>query len=99
MTEERITETHDQAGNTHTTIVRDTVHSDVESSGGGGAKWFVILVVLLAIIAAVYFFSQGTGAEMAKDNAIGDAAGQVGNAAEQVGNAVEDVADNVTNGQ
>ncbi|MXO87214.1 hypothetical protein [Alteraurantiacibacter aestuarii] len=92
MTEERITETHDQAGNTHTTIVRDTP----QSSSGGAGKWIVILIVLMAVVAAAYFIAQGSGAEIAKDNAIGEAAGQVGEAAQQVGNAVEDVADNVT---
>jgi len=97
MTEERITETHDQAGNTHTTIVRDN-SEDARSSSGGG-KWVLAVVLVLAALAAVFFLSQGQGAEIAKDNAIGDAAAQVGDAAQQVGNAVEDVADDVTGGE
>lgn len=98
MTEERITETRDPEGNTHTstTIVRD---SGETTRGGGGAKWLLLIVLLVAVVGAIYVFSQGTGAEIAKDNAIGDAAGQVGDAAQQVGTAVEDVANDVTNGE
>jgi len=38
----------------------------------------------------VWFFSQQSGAEIAKDNAVADAANQVGEAANQVGDAAQD---------
>ena len=38
------------------------------------------------------------GAEVAKDTAIADAAGQVGDAAQQAGDAVEGAAEDMTNG-
>ncbi len=46
MTEERITETTDPAGNTHTT---HTVVTDGESRKAGGTNWILILLVLVAL--------------------------------------------------
>lgn len=61
-----------------------------------------MLVVVLALIVGAYFVSQMSGAEIAKDNAItnaanevGDAANQVGEAAQEAGEAVSDAAQNV----
>lgn len=94
MTEERITETRDIDGNTHThtTIVRD----DPERSSGGTFKWIVLLLVLLAAALVLWMFSQAANSEVVKDEAITQAAGQVGNAAEQAGDAVESVAGEIT---
>ena len=95
MTEERITETRDIDGTTptHTTIVRDEPHT---SGGGGTFKWIVLLLVLMAAAVVLYMFSQAADAEVLKDEAITQAAGQVGNAAQQAGDAVENVADEIT---
>ena len=97
MTEERITETTDAAGNTHTT---HTVVSDREQ-GRGGTNWMLLLLVLVVAIVGVFFLLQMNSAEVTKDNAIagaanevGDAAGQVGEAAQSAGEAVEDAVAN-----
>ena len=91
MTEERITRTTDEEGNTHTT---HTVVSDGDRrSGGGMSTILLVLVAIVAIVAAVMIFSNMSNAEVAKDNAIGDAAGEVGEAAGQVGDAAQDAAD------
>ena len=91
MTEERITEHTDQAGNTHTT---HTVVTEGERKSGGSTIWLIVLAVI-AILVAVYFFGNMSNSEMAKDAAIGDAAEQVGDAATQAGEAVEDAAERV----
>jgi hypothetical protein len=97
MTEERITETTDAAGNTHTT---HTVVSDGATSRGG-TNWGIILLVLVVAIVGIFFLTQMNSAEVAKDNAIagaanevGEAAGQVGDAAQNAGEAVEDAVAN-----
>lgn len=93
MTEERITEHTDENGHTHTT---HTVVSDGEGKrGGGGTTILLVLLAVVAIIVAVYLFSNMSNAEVAKDNAIGDAASEVGEAAGQVGAAAEDAAENL----
>ncbi len=88
MTEERITETQTPSGNTHTT---HTVVTD--DKRGGGSSWFIVLIVLLAIAVAVWFFAQQSDAEIAKDNAVAGAAGEIGEAAQQTGDAVTDAVD------
>lgn len=92
MTEERITEHTDEAGNTHTT---HTIVTDGELKGGGGATILLVIVAIVAIVAAVLIFNNMSGAEVAKDNAIGDAAGEVGEAANQAGDAIEGAAERV----
>lgn len=92
MTEERITETTDEAGNTHTT---HTVVSDREHRSGGGTPWGLIVILLVLAIGAFVIFSQMSGAEVAKDNAVADAAGEVGDAAGQVGDAAQNAGDAV----
>ncbi len=94
MTEERIAESHEPEGgtHTHTTVIRD----DNPDTGGGAFKWIALIVLVVAVIAAIYIFSQGNSAEVARDNAIAEAAGQVGDAAEQAGDTVEQVGDAVT---
>lgn len=99
MTEERITTTETPAGNTHTTttVVRD------EPQSGGGMKWGLLLGLLVLAVVAFVVFSQMSDAEIAKDNAmaeaadsVGDAAGQVGDAAQNVGDAAQDAANNLS---
>lgn len=97
MTEERITETTDSVGNTHTT---HTVVTDGESRSSG-TSWGLIIILLVLAIGAFVVFTQMSGAEVAKDNAIagaadqvGEAAGQVGDAAQNAGEAVEDAVEN-----
>ena len=93
MVEERITEVETPSGGTHT---HTTVVSDQPRSGGG-AMWLVILVLIVVAGVAVFYLSGMSGAEVAKDNAVAEAAGNVGDAAQQVGDAAQDAADAVTN--
>lgn len=86
MTEERITETTDEAGNTHTTR---TVITDGGSAKSGGTSWGLIIILAVLAIGAFVIFSQMSGAEVAKDNAVANAANEVGEAAGQVGDAAE----------
>ncbi|MBT8427118.1 MAG: hypothetical protein KJO02_03725 [Erythrobacter sp.] len=97
MTEERITETTDAAGNTHTT---HTVVTDSEGRSGG-TSWGLIIILIVLAIGAFVVFSQMSDAEIAKDNAVagaaeqvGDAANQVGDAAQNAGEAVEEAVEN-----
>lgn len=82
MAEDHIT-THETPGaapqTTHTTVI----HDGERRSGGSG--WFIAIVLVLALIAGVYFFTQMSGSEAAKDNAIANAANEVGAAANEVG--------------
>jgi hypothetical protein len=85
-------------------VERDTTESQhgteqptiiVADSGrrSGGGTWLIGIVLLIAVIAGIYFFTQNSGSEAVKDNAIANAADQVGDAAQQVGNAAQDAAD------
>jgi len=78
---------------THTTIIRE----GGESSGGGKGVWVGLLAVILLAVVGFVVFGQMSDAEVAKDNAVADAADQVGNAANQVGDAVEQGVDDLTN--
>ncbi|MBL4858977.1 MAG: hypothetical protein JKY36_07270 [Erythrobacter sp.] len=98
MTEERITETRTPSGDTHTT---HTVVTDGESRRSGGSGWVIALIVLVLAVGAIFIFSPMSGAEVAKDNAVaeaatevGEAAGQVGDAAQNAGEAVQDAVEN-----
>ena len=94
MSEERTTITTDEAGNTHshtTTYVRD----EAPRRSGGGV-WAIALVLLVALLIGGYFVTQTGGAEVAKDNAVADAANSVSGAADQVGDTVKQVGDSVT---
>lgn len=91
MVEERVetTEPVGTAHPTHTTVIHET------RSSGGSTGIVLALVLLVAVIGGIYLFSQSTGSEVARDNAIAEAAGEVGNAASQVGDAAEDAANKV----
>ena len=89
MTEERITKTQDEQGNTHTTHV-------VSDSGGGSAKWVVLLLIVALVAVGAYFLTQTNASEIAANTAIEDAANQVGEAAGQVGDAAQDAAESVS---
>ena len=93
MVEERITEVETPAGHTHT---HTTVVSDGERSGGG-ATWLIVLLLVIVAAVAIWFFSGMSNSEVAKDNAVAEAAGDVGDAAQQAGQAVEEAADSVAN--
>ncbi|MGB3739311.1 MAG: hypothetical protein WA948_08160 [Pontixanthobacter sp.] len=99
MTEERRTVTRTPDGNTHTetTIIRDSDHRD-RNRDSGSKGWVLLLVLLIAVVAGIYVFNQMSGAEVAKDTAVADAANQVGDAAQRAGDAVEGVAEDVSDG-
>jgi flagellar basal body-associated protein FliL len=92
MVEERITQVDTPSGDTqtHTTVV-----SDAPRSGGGGAIWLIVLLLVIVAAVAVFYLSGMSGSEVAKDNAVAEAAGNVGDAAQQVGDAAQDAADSV----
>ena len=95
MSDDRVTETeHTRADGTTT---RTTVVRDGDTSSGGGGKWVLIILLIVLAIGAFVIFGQMSGAEVAKDNAVADAAGEVGDAAGQVGDAAQDAADNLGN--
>lgn len=93
MTEERITQTETPAGETHT---HTTIITDEKPSGGAG-KWLIVIILLVLAGLAVLAFNQMSGAEVAKDNAVADAAGDVGDAAGQIGDAAQDAAESLGN--
>lgn len=86
MAEERIVTTEAPATATHTTVIH-------EGGRSGGSGWFIGVVLILALIAGVYFFTQMSGSEMAKDNAVTNAANEVGSAAKEVGGAAKTAGD------
>ena len=57
----------------------------------------IALVLIVALIAGVWFFSQSNRSQVARDNAVAEAAQDVGTAARNVGNAAQDAADNTAN--
>ena len=93
MVEERITQVETPSGDTHThtTVVSDSPRS------GGGAMWLIVLLLVVVAAVAVFYVSGMSGSEVAKDNAVAEAADNVGTAADKVGDAAKDVSDSVTN--
>ncbi|MDY7098646.1 MAG: hypothetical protein SXU28_10960 [Pseudomonadota bacterium] len=91
-TEKRTTQT-DPQGNTHTTTV---IREGNSESGGGAAKWVFLVVLVIAIATGAYLFTQTNAAEIAKDNAVADAAEQVGDAAGQVGDAAQEAGEAIS---
>jgi hypothetical protein len=95
MTEERVTRVETPEGNTHTSTT--VVHDGEPRRSGSGMTWFVLFVVLLAVLIGIWAFTQMGGAEMAKDNAVANAANQVGAAADNIGDAAQDAGQAVEN--
>jgi len=91
MVEERITQVETPSGDTHT---HTTVVSDAPRSGGG-ATWLIVLLLVVIAAVAVFYLSGMSGSEVAKDNAVAEAAGDVGNAAQKMGDAAQEAADSV----
>lgn len=103
MVDERVTTTDD--GVTSERVVErtdsrpDTVY--VEKSGGGGGL-LVGLLILVALAIGAWFLLAQNNSEVAKDNAMTEAATKVGDAAENVGQAAQDAGDaakDAVNGQ
>jgi hypothetical protein len=94
MTDERIT-TVEHVNETGDTVTR-TTHVAGDGASKGGFGWMVIVVLLVAVAAGAYLFSQTSASEVAKDNAIAQAAGNVGEAANSVGEAASDVGEAAT---
>jgi len=94
MAEERITEVQTPSGGSHT---HTTVISEPRSGRGGGAMWVIVLLLIIVAAIAVFYLSGLNGSEVAKNDAIAEAAEDVGNAAGQVGEAAQDAADSVKN--
>lgn len=90
MTEERITETETPTGNVHTT---HTVVTDDGPRARSGSGWLIALVVLLVAVAGIWLFTQQSQSEVAKDNAVAQAADGVADAAGKVGDAAQEVVD------
>jgi hypothetical protein len=90
MVEERITEVETPTGNTHTT--HTVVHDGEPRRGGTG--WLIPLLLIVALVAGFLIFSNMSGSEVAKDNAVADAANNVGEAAQNVGDAAQDAVNN-----
>ncbi|AKM09736.1 hypothetical protein [Croceicoccus naphthovorans] len=93
MVEERITETRTPTGDTHTHT--EIIHDAPERSRGG-AGWVIAIVLIVALVIGVFFFMNNNSAEVAKDNAVADAANSVGNAAESVGDAADAATDRIS---
>jgi hypothetical protein len=89
MVEERITEVETPSGNTHT---HTTVVSDAARSGGG-AMWLIVLLLIVVAAVAFWFLSGMSQSEIAENNAVTEAAGEVGEAANEVGEAAQQAGD------
>lgn len=63
-------------------------------SRGGGFGWVIAFVLIVALIVGVVFFTQMSGSQKAKDNAIVNAAQDVGQAAQKAGDAAQEAAKN-----
>jgi hypothetical protein len=88
MTEQRTDRIETPDGNTHTTTI---VTDEPRRSGISG--WFLMFVVLLAVVVAIWVFVGQNNSEVAKDNAVAEAASKVSTTAEQVGKAADKVTD------
>lgn len=90
MTEQRTDRIETPDGNTHTST---TIVTDEPRRGSGVSGWFLMFVVLLAVLVAIWVFVGSNQSEVAKDNAIAEAASRVSTTAEEVGDAAAKVGD------
>lgn len=92
MVEERIVETRTPSGetHTHTEIIRD---APAERRGGPG--WAIFALLIVALIVGAIFLMNNNSSEVAKDNAVADAANSVGDAAQSIGDAADKAADKI----
>lgn len=86
MTQERIDSIETPDGNVHTSTTIIT-----EEPRRGISGWFVMFIVLAAVVIALWAFTATDKSEIAKDNAIENAANQMGVAADQIGDAASEV--------
>ena len=93
METERIVETRPVGTDTHTTIIRDS-----EPERRGSSSLVILLAILVLAAVAFFAFSQMSESEVAKDNAVAEAAGAVNEAADNVGAAANDVGNAVEEG-
>ncbi|RVQ69265.1 hypothetical protein EKN06_03470 [Croceicoccus ponticola] len=92
MVEERIIETRTPTGDTHTHT--EIIHDRPERSRGG-AGWAIFVILALALVVGAFLLMRDSSSEVAKDNAIADAASSVGEAAQNVGEAADAAADKI----
>lgn len=93
MAEDHITTITSPDGTTKsTTFVTDSARS---GGGGTGGGWILGFVAVLALSFGIFYFTNISGSESAKDNAVAAAARDVGVAAQSVGDAAKDAADAV----
>lgn len=84
METEHIVETNTGEPTTRTTIIRE---GEPAARKSGGGMLIGLIAVLILGAAAFFVFDRMGDAEIAKDDAVADAAGAVGNAADNVGEA------------
>jgi len=98
MSEERITERTDAAGNvTERVTERGSPNTTVvERSGGGGGALIFGLILLFAIGIGAFFLFDMNKSETRKDDAVSEAAGKIGDSAQKVGDAAGKAADKLT---
>lgn len=92
METEHIVETDASGSATRTTIVREA------GSSKSGSSIVLLLAILVLAAVAFFAFSQMSDAEVAKDNALAQAAGSVGEAADDVGAAATNAGNAVEQG-
>jgi len=97
MSEERITERTDAAGNvTERVIERGTPGATVVERRGGGGTVIFALILLFAIGIGAFFLFDMNKSETRKDDAVSDAAGKIGDGAQKIGDAADKAADKLT---
>lgn len=93
MTEERVIERTDAAGN----VTERTVERSYGRGGGGiGSTLAWLFLAALVVSIAAYFVAGMSKSETKKDEAIAGAANEIGGAAKDVGDAAKKVGDELT---
>ena len=95
MTEERITERTDPAGNViERTVERSDPTMVAAPTSGGGMTGIFLLLLVVALVVAGFFLFANPGVSK-KDAAITNAAENVGNAAKKIGDSAERAIDKI----